>query len=447
MLLLLIGAVAGVLFLDEETNFLPRAAPEYIPQKVKITNISDTSFTISWITQEPTIGFIEYGNTADSLDNTVVDERDQLTGSSSEYRSHYITIQELTPSTTYYFKLGSHGNQLYDNNSAAFSITTGSALSTPPSSDTAYGTIYTPADTPAEGAMVYISLPGTTPLSALVKQNGSWAISLSDARSTDLSDYASYDKEDTTIDLLIQADSGDISQVTTTTANDQPVPDITIGESADFTGTEPVYLQTEGKKNDDYESRFSIQEIVATDPDEESTITIDNIPSNDTIINQTRPQLTGSAPPGVDLTVTVHSSQVFTDSIAVDDEGSWDWLPASNFEPGEHTITLSYADDLGILHTLSRTFIVQAQGNDDAPQYEATPSATIAPSPTQNPNPTSSVSPTPTTAPTTAPTARPTSTATSAATPVAGNTLPTLSLIAISAFFILSGLFAYKKSV
>lgn len=453
MLLLLVGAVAGVLFLDESTDFLPRAAPEYVPQKVKITNISDSSLTISWLTEEPSIGFIKLGSSADQLDTTVIDERDQLTGSSNEFRSHYITIQELKPSSTYYFKLGSHSKQLYDNNGDAFSITTGPPLSTAPSSDTAYGSIYTPAETPAEGAIVYLSLPGATPLSALVKKDGNWAVSLSVARSANLSNYVSYDLTGTPIDLLVQADNGDTSQVTTTTDNDQPVPDIILGENADYTGNEPVYLQQETELTQDYESQFTLQELEVTDPDSDTTITIDTIPADDTIINQTQPELTGSAPPGIELIVTIHSSQVITGNIVVDTNGSWDWTPPRNLELGNHTITLSYADEEGILHTLSRSFIVQAAESigDNLPQYEATPSATITPSPTQEPTPeitpSTTQSPTPSPTSTPSPTPRPTAPATISAIPVAGTTTPTIALFALGIIFLLSGLIAFKRSI
>ena len=326
ILLLLVGAVFGVIFVDQETGFLPRATPEYIPQKVKITNISHTGFTISWITQEPAIGFIKHGLSADDLTTTITDERDQITGSSGAYRSHYVTVQDLSPSTTYYFKIGSQGKQLYDNHGNAFSLTTAPQIPAPTAASTAYGTVLTPADTPAEGALVYLSLPGSTPLSALVKQNGNWTIDLATARTRDLSDYVTYHPQDTVVDIFLQADNGETAQIITKTNNIQPVPNIIIGKSADYSGKEPIYL-LEQTPDPLHQSNFSIQEIMVTEPEASAQVTLDTTPADDTIITQSRPVLTGTAPPGAQITITIHSSQVITGSIIAGADGSWNWQP------------------------------------------------------------------------------------------------------------------------
>lgn len=446
IMLLVFSAVAGVILLDQESGFLPRAAPEYVPNQVKITNISDQGFTISWLTQEPTIGFIKYGLSPEDLNQTVVDERDQLTGSSNDFRSHYITVQDLNPQTTYYFKLGSFGNQLYDNQGSAFSITTASTLSPKSSSDTAYGTVYTPAQTPAEGAILYASLPGATPLSALVKQNGDWTLDLAAARSLDLQEYVSYDLNDTTLDLLVTADDGQKAAVVVKTGNDQPVPDIIIGQNADHTGTTPVYLDTGPESIDDAVSRFTIMEVVATDPDLESTITIDTIPADNTVINLTQPTLTGTAPANVEMIVTIHSSQLITDTILVDESGQWSWTPSENLSYGQHTITLSYSDDTGILHNLTRSFTVAAADSQDQelPSYQSTPSATLAPTKIPTLAPTTTV---PTNIPTATPISqRSTYPSTSSASPTAGNTSATYAIVIIGLTLIFSGIVAFRKS-
>ncbi len=433
LLLLVIGAVSGVVFINQGTNFLPRAAPEYAPQKVKITNVSENGFVVSWITQDPTIGFVKWGETASSLSTTTTDDRDQLAGSSNEYRTHYISIQDLKPGATYYFKLGSQKNQLYDNNGQPFSITTPLTLGTPPPADTAYGTVNTAADTPAEGAIVYLSLDNATPVSALVKQNGNWAANLSTARTLDLSAYATYDAATTKIEIAVQPATGELTKVTTNTANDQPVPTITIGQTTDFSAnTSPTPTTALGSPEPQAqatpttdpvaspnleptpqpENKLSLQSLVVT---EDKSITITSIPKDGAVVDTSKPEVGGKAPADAVLTITVHSSTVVSDQIQVSESGAWDWTPPADLEPGTHTVTVSYTDAEGILHQTSRDFVVAdltVQAVDL--QYSASPSASTTPTPKPSPTPRSVV-------------------ATESANVVAGSTTPTY-------FFLIVGL-------
>ena len=60
--ILLIALVAGIFLLSSDTSvFSPRATPESTPKKVKITNLTDTGFTISFLTDDNVAGFVKYG--------------------------------------------------------------------------------------------------------------------------------------------------------------------------------------------------------------------------------------------------------------------------------------------------------------------------------------------------------------------------------------------------
>jgi hypothetical protein len=319
ILLLVTAAIAGVIFVSRETDFLPRAAPEYVPQKVNITNITDTSFTASWVTQEPTVGFVRLGLEPSKLTETYVDDRDQLTGSSGQFRTHYVSVMGLSPSTTYYAKLGSQGNKLYDENGQPFSITTAQPVSDLQPADTAYGTVNTSAGTPAEGALVYLAFPesvNAVPLSALVKQNGSFTISLSTARTKDLAGFALYDPLSTPLSLLVRYSLDQDATAITTTANDQPIPTIILGQNHDFTtdtppdtpGIEPTPMP---------ESKFSLKPIDITDTPDDSLV-ITTLPRDGIVVQQSKPEIKGRAPAGTVLTITVHSNQIYTDSVSVD---------------------------------------------------------------------------------------------------------------------------------
>jgi len=445
LLLLIIGAMGGVMFISQGTDFLPRAAPEYAPQKVKITNLTENSMTISWITEEPTIGFVKFSDSAANLSQTAIDDRDQLTGSSSEYRTHYITLQGLTPSTPYYFKLGSQKNQLYDNNGQPFSINTPSALGTPPPADTAYGTVITQANTPAEGSIVYLSMEGATPVSGLVKQSGNWAAVLSTARTPDLSAYVIYEPS-SKIDILVQPATGEIAKAITTAENDKPVPTITLGQEHNFAGEpdlqeEPLESSDPLKESEptpEPVSKFTFQEIEAVESNE-TVISITSIPEDGAEIDTPTPDIGGRGPSGETLTITVHSNQAYTDQVAVGDDGTWEWTPPGNLEPGDHTVVVSYTDAEGILHKVSRHFVVNAAEPDsldegDVPEYSATPSATIKPTPKPSPTPLETVLPTPRT-----------TVATEAADMQAGNLNPTIAALLAGLACVLGGLFLNRK--
>lgn len=452
--LILIGALAGVVIVKGGTNFLPRAAPEYIPQKIKVTNISDTGFTISWITQEPTIGFIKIGPSPEKIDTTVVDERDQLTGDSGQYRTHYISVLGLEPNTTYFLKLGSHSKRLYDNEGEALTVSTGTPLNPVPPADTAYGTVMTSAGTPAENAIVYITIGesnNATPLSTLVKQNGNWALSLSTARTTDLNGYAVYDPQQSPLNILVRASLTDEAVALTTTQNDQPVPEITLGESEDF--RTPVDGQLppppETTPTPPAESKFSLLPLQVTEPEAETTIKISSPATDNAQVNESQPQIVGSAPPGTVLTVTIHSSQIYTDTVYTDETGSWSWVPPGKLEPGTHIVTISYSDDQGLLHSLNRTFVVASAQAVAAgsPVYSASPSATLSPTPqptlvpTRAPttNPTLMPSLKPTIVPTAVPTSMPTEPPDIASLPPAGQLSPTILLIGMGVILLMGG--------
>src|SRR5260221_13594636 len=83
LLVLFAGLIGGV-FLVRSSNtnsFLPRASPQTTPKNLKIRNITDTSFTVSWITDSNTVGFVRYGTNATALSTTINDDRDQSSGS------------------------------------------------------------------------------------------------------------------------------------------------------------------------------------------------------------------------------------------------------------------------------------------------------------------------------------------------------------------------------
>lgn len=468
LVLLVVGVIGGVMFINQGTNFLPRAAPEHVPQKVKITNLSESGFVVSWVTAEPSIGFIKYSDNPINLSQTAKDDRDQLSGTQGEYRTHYISLQNLKPNTTYYFKLGSQKEQLFDNNGQPFAISLPAATSDKPPADTAFGTILTAVDTPAEGAIIYLTIDGATPLSALVKQNGSWAANLALARmQTNLAAFATYDPETTVINMLVQTNEGEPTTASTTTNNDQPVPTIIIGRSNVFnqsvaptpnptphpspeSSTDPTSASNHNasaptaSESTAASSKFNLAPLSA---DSSQSLTITTIPPNG-IISSLQPEFSGKAPPNASLIISVHSTTAYTANVVADQSGRWRWLVPGQLEPGNHTISIAYTDADGKVHNIQRDFTINPitlQQVDLA--YAATPAATPTPAPTPTPTPTPTPKPTVTPAPTVTPTPTPTprtTVATASATIVAGNVSESVLTILFGIFLITIGL-GYKR--
>lgn len=460
LLILFIGAGAGVILVGSGVDFLPRAGPEYSPKNLQITNVTDRSFTVSWVTDEAAVGFIKYGSSP-SLTTTVTDDRDQLTGDTGSFRAHHITVRGLSANTTYYFKIGSGSSQsLYDNQGQPYQVTTGVTLGTPETSETIYGKVETQAGTPAEGTVVYVRLPNAAPLSTLVKSSGSWAVTLSTARTTQLDKYVKYDLDTEQVAIELIGTDGQITTGTTDTSNDQPVPTITLGENFAFAASADPSATTNTPAVDQTEtanSSFNLaplgdsSEVVLDEP-----VTLVNPGFDGETITTQRPEIRGNAAPNTVLSITVESPVTYEDELTSDANGEFAWSPPADLEPGEHTVTLSWLDASGIRQFLTRTFVVSAQ-ESNLPAFEATPSATpttATTTPLPSPSPQTFPSPTPIVLPSPSPISTPQSTdpgrvvqpSTASGVPVAGSTTQSLFLLIMGASFIVSG-FGLSKAL
>src|SRR5690242_19455533 len=107
IILLLIGIILGVSLVSHPVLFFPKAAPSFTPEEVTISNIADSSFTVSWMTSVKTKGLITYG-TKEPTGSTEIDDR-----SDTEGYTHHVTLKKLEPNTNYLFKIVS-GSNSYD---------------------------------------------------------------------------------------------------------------------------------------------------------------------------------------------------------------------------------------------------------------------------------------------------------------------------------------------
>ena len=426
---LVLGLAAGVLLVRNQNIFRLGAIAEFAPKDVRISNITDTSFTISWITDRETSGFVKWGESATSLDKTELDElKDQSF-------THLLTLRGLTPQTTYFFKINSGGED-FDNNGIAWQVTSGATLEIPSKTNLVSGSVLTSTGGPAKNVLLYLTVGGGSLLSTITSQNGSWVIPISQARTQDLSSYIVIDEKNTLIEISVNAGPEGVASAQIYPQSARPVPSIILGDTHDFKNLPPSEVSEIPKASIGLpeeatpSSKFEVEEKTAATPSAK-TVTLESIDEGE-IVTSTKPEFFGEGPSGTTIMISVESEPV-TDTLKVLSNGDWNWSPPEDLSEGAHKITISWRDASGILRTLTRTFIVQAA---EGPAFESTPSA----SPTASPK----TSPTP--SPTATATPKATATATAAPVPDSGSLTPTILLSIMGVSVIAFAFLVWKKS-
>lgn len=437
------GLAAGIWLLRDPLRTIVGASAEETPQSVRLTNITDTSFVVSWTTAKSTSGFVQYAESSNTNpDLAVSDDRDQEKGEIGSYFTHLVTVRGLKAATAYAFRVGS-GKSLYDQAGSLYQVSTGPALHNPPVADVAYGQVNNAAGEPADGAIVYISLTGVVPQATLVKSSGSWVIPLSTARTTDLGSYAAYDKQASSEDIFVQAGPGGTATVSTNTNTDSPVANIVLGQTGQTAVVEttttlptptPVTNTVVPEVTSDDTSKFSGGALgPATEATAEGTLTL-LTPVSGEKVNTDKPVIMGTAPKNAKVTIEIHSDAAITTEVRADALGNFEYTVPQNLDPGTHTITISSIVN-GVVKKITKSFVVEAAGVSVVPAKIATPSGTIKPSPT----PTIKPSPTPTIVP------RVTIPSTASGVPVSGDLTPTLLLLILGIGLVIVGSYSYIK--
>ena len=390
IVILVAGLALGVFLIRTQNIFRLGATAEAMPKDVRITNITDTSLSVSWTTDKKTTGFITWGESEGKMGN--VDE-DELQG---DNYTHYVTVIGLSPQTPFFFKINSDGAD-FDNNGIPWKTQTGPAINTPSSSSTISGNLLTAQGTPAENALIYVTVGGASALSTTTSKDGSWVITISPLRTSDLTSAFNINENTDVIEISAIAGPEGTSSAEIYLMAARPVPPMILGQTHNYknaptstTGELPK-ATLELPQTATRESKFESEGAVVPSA---KTVSITSIDEGESISSE-RPEFFGEGPAGTTITITVESETV-SGTTNVSSNGLWSWSPPQNLEPGSHKITISWTDVNGIVRSVSRTFIVQAS---EVPAYEATPSAT----PTQTPTP--------------APTSTPTSTPRGMATP------------------------------
>ena len=323
-----------------------------------------------------------------AVELVVSDDRDQDKGAVGNYFTHLVTLRGLKPTTAYKLKIGLE-EQI---------VTTGVSLRNTPAADVVFGQAVTAGGDPADGAIVYVQLPGAVPQAALVKASGSWVVPISTARSADLTSFAAYDKQTEKISVTIQAGPLGTTTVSSVLASARPMAAITLGQTTVVAETLPTPQPTPN-------SKFSA-----------SALTELSTPSSTLKINSIKPEVTGVAPANAVLTIEVNSDNKIMATVKADKNGVFTYQIPPGLEPGQHTITISALIN-GVVQKITKTFVVEAAGTTGVITFTATPSAVV----------------------------RKAYPATTSAIPKSGNLTPTLILLILGTGLIFVGLASYGR--
>lgn len=339
IIILVVALPSSVYLATNRTSFFGSASPEEAPREVKITNISDNSFSVSWITPDKqNLGFLAYGET-ERLGNSASDDRD-ISGTENRY-AHHVSLKNLLPSTLYFFKIGS-GSKQYDNGGASYQITTAPITADPPPlADPAYGKILTPQGAPATDVLVYLTVAGGTPLSSYTRNDGNWLVTLNNARQAGLATYISYKETGDNISLLINGSKLGRATANTDTNNDSPVPDIILGQSYEFATVGSTPQATSAPTAESGASEFSLQPVTQAQESTVSALEIET-PIGGTTLSDTTPTFTGTGTPGEILDIIIESNPTRA-KVTVGTDGTWTYTPVQNLESGEHKVTIAQA--------------------------------------------------------------------------------------------------------
>jgi hypothetical protein len=168
---------------------------------VKIANITDTEFSVIWVSEEKEQGYINYGTSANSLTLEANDERDGIT-TRNPYYVHMVSLSRLLPEVDYFFEIKS-GNNTFDNGGSKYTVKTFPALSSSSPFDSISGNV---EGIPEHNEAVVIaqikdedgvgSQGVSSKIATTVDESGRWMLSIADSRKDDGLSYFEYTSGD-----------------------------------------------------------------------------------------------------------------------------------------------------------------------------------------------------------------------------------------------------------
>jgi len=242
-LIILISLPLAIFLVQQQQIYRGRAlGPEAVPTNVKIANLHGEGFSVSWTSVNPTTGAFQettgsvfWGTDQNNLNQEAFDDRGQDISSTT----HHVSIFNLNPNTTYYFKIKSgpdnygKSGESWVKAGAAIQQATPVELTLSGNPQPIYGYIKNQAGNKVEGALVYAKLKKddsetkSALMSTVTKTDEGWVMDAKNARMENLTSFFGFDDNDQVL-IEIQAAQNGIASADFTINNSSPAPDITV---------------------------------------------------------------------------------------------------------------------------------------------------------------------------------------------------------------------------
>ncbi len=429
-LFILIVGLGSLFFLMENVwSFFSWSASPTTPKNVNISNITDSTLTVSWQTDKPIAGAVTYREKGLFTPQFLALDNRDTAGVSHDYQLHFVTLRGLKSATDYEIEIISGKTK------QTLTVATGPKLKTPDvASIPVYGMLSFNQLFTKE-ILVIGNLAGSQTLSALVGKDGSWVLPLSGIRTQDLTRFQQMTPHDVlTLNFISPQKT---STVVTQVDNARPLPTINFGNNYDFTA----------------EVAANSRMIIAADTYLKQNIALVNqlftvsLPKAGSHIPSYRPEFKGTGIAGKSVYITLKNGSVLNHGqTQVDNSGNWRFSPKTDLPAGRTLAVITSYDHNGNPIAKSVSFNILKSGTSVL--GEATPSASLNPSPTTSPLASISPSPTPraSVSPLLTPTPLASATASAITIPISGNVEATWGIILLGlAFLILGGVVVFSK--
>lgn len=341
------------------------------PRTITVNNVSDTSLTINWFTDDPATGGIILSEKS-TKPQVYFDDRD--TGQKQkQFTAHSVTIRDLKSSTAYEFTILSEGKK-YTESTPVYTAQTASTI--PDQKNTngpIYGSVTDASDSPVINAIVFVWFDTSQTVSTPVTDSGSWLVPVNQIRYKTMNEYLN-PSPNMPVHIKIQTTTKE-SNVTVSYSNGVQVPTVVLGKTYDFRlkamATTPTLQPT------------NVPDIASVKPPIENilgvnTVSIDILkPADKAAIVVARPLFQGTAIPGNKITLVLSGINPSTYTATVAADGTWQFSPIHDIGIGRQSVTLKSINHTGKSVTVVHMYEILKSGTQVL--GDATPSASLTP--------------------------------------------------------------------
>ncbi|MCL4397856.1 Ig-like domain-containing protein [Patescibacteria group bacterium] len=347
MVVALVGVMAVTTSLVKNVTslFSKASSDQILLVPADIANVSDTSFTVFWVAQSKTVGVVSYGLSEGATNETATDN--------GQSASHFIRVTGLTAATTYYVKVSDAPS------GQPLQVTT-KMVPDNQVTDPIFGKVTDTTGVPLSDAIVvWQTDKPTEKVAALTNASGSYVLPV----------VTTAGQAET---VKIYAADGTAATISCTNGQDKPLPTVKIGDSTSCGQNGQVQAPTATSSG-----ATGFQVSLNTGSASPSGGTLEVTLKNNETVSTPLPTIKGTAGPNQMVSITVHSSTVYSGTVKADPSGNWSWTPPAALSPGQHTATITVVNPDGTTQTITRTFYVSAD-TSILPVTSGTPSATTS---------------------------------------------------------------------